>query len=169
MVSEALRQSIRALYDFRCGYCGVSETESGGQLEIDHFLPQSRGGPDALDNLVYACRTCNAFKGDYWPPPGASPDLTLLHPQRDDFTAHIDSLPDGRLIGLTKRGWFHIHRLRLNRSPLIGLRLQRVAVQDLRDTLEHNRQAQGQLEEYVRELEKEIERLLQIIAELIRP
>jgi len=59
--------------------------------------------------------------------------------------------------------------LRLNRSPLIGLRLQRVAVQHLRDTLEHNRQAQGQLEEYVRELEQEIERLLQIIAELIRP
>jgi hypothetical protein len=44
-----------------------------------------------------------------------------------------------------------------------------VAVQHLRDTLEHNRQAQGQLEEYVRELEQEIERLLQIIAELIRP
>lgn len=93
----------------------------------------------------------------------------LLHPRRDDLTAHMDSLPDGRLIGLTKRGWFHIQRLRLNRSPLIELRLQRVAVQHLRDTLEHNQQAQSQLEEYIRELEQEIERLLQIIAELIRP
>ena len=81
MVSEALRQSIRALYEFRCGYCGVTETESGGHLEIDHFFPQSRGGQDTLDNLVYACRTCNSFKGDYWPPSGASSDLMLLHPQ----------------------------------------------------------------------------------------
>lgn len=169
MVSETLRQSIRALYGFRCGYCGVTESESGGQLEIDHFLPQSQGGQDKLDNLVYACRTCNAFKGDYWPPPGASSDLMLLHPRRDDLSTHIGSLPDGRLIGLTKRGWFHIQRLRLNRAQLIELRLQRVELQRLRDTLEHNRQAQNQLEEYIRELEQEIERLLQIIAELTRP
>jgi hypothetical protein len=169
MVSETLRQGIRAHYGFRCGYCGVAETESGGQLEIDHFFPQSRGGQDTLDNLVYACRTCNAFKGDYWPPPGASSDLMLLHPKRDDLTAHMDSLPDGRLIGLTKRGWFHIQRFRLNRFQLIELRLQRIKVQDLRDTLEHHQQAQSRLEEYVRELEQEIERLLQIIDELIRP
>jgi hypothetical protein len=169
MVSETLRQSICAIYGFRCGYCGVTETESGGQLEIDHFLPQSQGGQDKLDNLVYACRTCNAFKGDYWPPPGASSDLMLLHPRRDDLSTHVGSLPDGRLIGLTKRGWFHIQRLRLNRAQLIELRLQRVEVQRLRDTLEHNRQAQSQLEEYIRELEQEIERLLQIIAELTRP
>lgn len=169
MVSETLRQSVRALYGFRCGYCSVTETESGGQLEIDHFLPQAQGGQDKLDNLVYACRACNAFKGDYWPPPGASSDLMLLHPRRDDLSTHIGSLPDGRLIGLTKRGWFHIQRLRLNRAQLIELRLQRVELQRLRNTLEHNRQAQSQLEEYIQELEQEIERLLQIIAELTRP
>ena len=81
----------------------------------------------------------------------------------------MDSLPDGRLIGLTKRGWFHIQRLRLNRSQLVVLRLQRVETEHLRNMLEHNRQAQSRLEEYVRELEQEIERLLQIIADLIRP
>ena len=35
-------------------------------------------------------------------------DLMLLHPQQDDLSAHIGSLSDGRLIGLTKCGWFHI-------------------------------------------------------------
>ncbi len=113
MVSPTLRESIRALYDFRCGYCGVTETESGGEL-----------------------------------------------------SAHIESLPDGRLIGLTKRGWFHIQRLRLNRAQLIELRLQRVEEQRLRETLEHNQRANARLREYVRELEQETERLLQIIAEL---
>jgi hypothetical protein len=166
MVSQALRESIRALYDFRCGYCGVAEIESGGPLEIDHFLPRSHGGKDTLDNLVYACPICNRFKGDYWPVPEASPDLMLLHPKQDDLSAHIGSLSNGRLIGLTKRGWFHIQRLRLNRAQLIELRLQRAEGQRLRQTLEHNQRANARLREYVRELEQETQRLLQIIAEL---
>jgi len=57
MIAQTLRESIRALYDFHCGYCGVTETESGGRLEIDHFRPRSHGGKDILDNLVYACQT----------------------------------------------------------------------------------------------------------------
>ncbi len=166
MVSQMLRESVRALYDFRCGYCGVTETESGGQLEIDHFLPRSHGGKDTLDNLVYACPTCNRFKGDYWPVLEASPDLMLLHPQQDDLFVHVRLLPDGRLIGLTKRGWFHIQRLRLNRAQLIELRLQRANEQRLRQTLELNQRANARLREYVRELEQETESLLQIIVEL---
>jgi hypothetical protein len=90
----------------------------------------------------------------------------MVSPQRDDLPAHVGSLPDGRLIGLTKRGWFHIQRLRLNRAQLVELRLQRVEEQRLRQTLEHNQQANALLREYVRELEQETERLLQIIAGL---
>lgn len=30
---------------------------------IDHRTPASRGGPDALWNLVLACRSCNGRKG----------------------------------------------------------------------------------------------------------
>jgi hypothetical protein len=164
MVSEKLRESVRASYGFRCGYCGVTETESGGQLEIDHFCPQSHGGQDTPDNMVYACPACNRFKGDYWPTPEASPDLMLLHPQQDDLTAHVELLPDGRLIGLTKRGWFHIQRLRLNCAQLVELRLQRAEEQRLCQILEHNQQAIARLRAHVRELEHEIERLFQIIA-----
>ena len=166
MVSQKLRETIRALYSFRCGYCGVTEIESGGRLEIDHFRPRSHGGEDILDNIVYACVTCNRFKGDYWPAPEAGPDLMLLHPQQNSLSAHIELLSDGRLIGLTKRGWFHIQRLRLNRAPLVELRLQRAAEQHLRQTLEYNQQANIRLREYVHELEREIVRLLQTIAEL---
>jgi hypothetical protein len=168
MISKTLRESIRALYDFRCGYCGVTETESGGQLEIDHFRPRSHGGNDTLDNLVYACPTCNRFKGAYWPSPAASPDLMLIHPQQDNLSAHIRSLPDGRLIGSTNRGWFHIQRLHLNRAQLVELRLQRADERRLRRVLEHNQQANARLREYVRELEQETERLLRIITELTR-
>jgi len=67
---------------------------------------------------------------------------------------------------LTKRGWFYIQRLRLNRAQLIQLRLRRAEEQRLRQTLEHNQQANARLREYVRELERETERLLQVVAEL---
>ena len=60
--------------------------------------------------------------------------------------------------------WFHIQRLRLNRAQLVELRLQRAEEQRLRQILEYNQQAIARLRAHVRELEHEIERLLQIIA-----
>ena len=41
----------------RCHYCGAPATE------VDHVLPVARGGTDAQDNLVAACRNCNLAKG----------------------------------------------------------------------------------------------------------
>lgn len=32
-------------------------------LTKDHKVPQRHGGPDTLDNLVSACRSCNCRKG----------------------------------------------------------------------------------------------------------
>ena len=44
---------------FACVYCGCE----GGNLQLDHVIPRSRGGADTPDNLVAACRSCNASKG----------------------------------------------------------------------------------------------------------
>lgn len=35
--------------------------------ELDHYIPLSRGGPDALDNLIPLCKSCNASKNDKLP------------------------------------------------------------------------------------------------------
>lgn len=32
-------------------------------FEVDHIIPQFRGGETKLDNLVLACRSCNRSKG----------------------------------------------------------------------------------------------------------
>lgn len=69
---ETLRQRLIAAYGgvnvagervARCAYCGTTE----GQIEVDHIIPQSRGGTDRRSNLVLACATCNARKGDRTP------------------------------------------------------------------------------------------------------
>lgn len=56
-----LREQVLGRDQHTCGYCG-SEADS-----VDHIIPLSRGGPDKLDNLVAACRSCNTSKGDRTP------------------------------------------------------------------------------------------------------
>jgi len=45
---------------FTCQYCGVRVTMKTGTR--DHVHPVSRGGADALANVVTACRVCNTRK-----------------------------------------------------------------------------------------------------------
>jgi len=65
--------------DGRCYYCGVELTEYrkkpttraiGWKIDrtvfcVDHFLPKSSGGTDAIDNLVPSCHACNTQKKNY--------------------------------------------------------------------------------------------------------
>ncbi len=44
----------------RCRYCGTEEPP----FELDHMVPVARGGENSLENLVVACKHCNASKGD---------------------------------------------------------------------------------------------------------
>jgi hypothetical protein len=55
-----------------CAYCGSRE-----RLAADHVIPRHRGGPDAGDNLIWACRTCNSSKGTL--------DLLEWFERRDEF------------------------------------------------------------------------------------
>lgn len=125
--------AVRGRYDFRCGYCGVSEVDTGGELTVDHYQPLAAGGGDEEENLVYACARCNQYKGDYFPSaPARAAGRRVLHPLRDDPSTHLREDPESaRLEGITDTGRFHISLLRLNRSPLIQRRL-RLRLDDLR-------------------------------------
>ena len=119
---DDVREQVRVLYDYRCGYCGVRESDAGTRLTLDHYCPRSNGGTDVIDNLVYCCHGCNEYKGDYW---HEEENQRLLHPLREEMTANLAPSEAGRLQGLTARGNIHIERLRLNRPQLIAYRLQR--------------------------------------------
>jgi 5-methylcytosine-specific restriction endonuclease McrA len=55
------RENIYRRDNYECVYCGSSNQKS---LTLDHVIPQSKGGTDTWDNLVTACRPCNAEKAD---------------------------------------------------------------------------------------------------------
>ena len=52
------RRSVFARDAHRCQYCAAAAEN------IDHVIPRSRGGEHAWENVVAACRPCNAKKGD---------------------------------------------------------------------------------------------------------
>lgn len=54
---------ILETFDHRCAYC----LRSGLKLEQEHVTPVSRGGGHTADNVVPACRSCNARKKDRGP------------------------------------------------------------------------------------------------------
>jgi 5-methylcytosine-specific restriction endonuclease McrA len=52
------RRAVFARDGHRCQYCGASAEN------IDHVVPRSRGGAHVWENVVAACRRCNARKED---------------------------------------------------------------------------------------------------------
>lgn len=52
------RRAVFARDDNRCQYCGAQAEN------LDHVIPRSKGGPHTWENVVAACRPCNARKQD---------------------------------------------------------------------------------------------------------
>ena len=59
------RQNKHVLFGQQEGLCAGCKTAFPfRQFEVDHVVPQSRGGTDHLDNLQLLCAHCNRIKGD---------------------------------------------------------------------------------------------------------
>jgi len=99
-----VREQVRRYANFACEFCGVTETDTGGELTIDHYQPKSKGEADGFDNLLYCCARCNQYKMDYWP---VHPDnVSLWNPRQERFSQHFLELDDGTLHPLTAIGIF---------------------------------------------------------------
>jgi hypothetical protein len=59
---DIVRSIIFERDGYACAYCG-----SDKRLEGDHILPLSRGGSNAFENLITACKPCNLAKGSKTP------------------------------------------------------------------------------------------------------
>lgn len=166
-ISLELREKVRLHYSSCCAYCGVSEIDVGGLLEIEHFQPTSKGGTDDFENLVYACTICNRYKANYWPDEAVSENLRILHPGTDKIEEHVAELTNGTLIGITEQGWFHVNWLHLNRPQLVEFRRLRLQRENPGISLQRLEVANQQLRQRNAELEEEIIWLQSIIRQLL--
>ena len=57
---KRIRLKVFKRDNYTCVYCG----KRGGNLEVDHVKPFSKGGSEKLNNLVTSCQKCNRQKRD---------------------------------------------------------------------------------------------------------
>jgi hypothetical protein len=108
-VAHPKHEDVRQRYGFRCGYCGVTEADTAGELTVDHYQPVTAGGDDSDDNLVYACFRCNTYKADFFPQADdVRAGRRLLHPFLDPIALHLREEETGLLEPLTEIGRNHI-------------------------------------------------------------
>lgn len=102
------RRNIFLRDGYTCQYCARRGTPR--DLNLDHVMPRSRGGPMTWENVVCSCRVCNLKKGGRTPPeanmrllrrpvrPRWSPVLALaFSPGRPaEWEPFLASLPDAR-------------------------------------------------------------------------
>ena len=69
-VTKRTRYEVLRRDGHKCRYCGLEASET--ELTVDHVIPVSLGGADTPDNLVAACRDCNAGKAS------SNPDAELV-------------------------------------------------------------------------------------------
>lgn len=62
-VPGSIRYQVLKRAEHRCELCGISAEEKA--LEVDHIIPKSLGGLDALENYQALCYTCNAQKKNH--------------------------------------------------------------------------------------------------------
>lgn len=60
-LSKKVRFEVFKRDSFRCQYCG--RTAPDVILEVDHIKPVAEGGTNSFENLITACKECNAGKG----------------------------------------------------------------------------------------------------------
>ena len=71
LMTPALRYAVLKRDHFRCQICGASQKD-GAILEVDHYLPVSKGGKTEMNNLRTLCWQCNRGKRDSFDPEGVN-------------------------------------------------------------------------------------------------
>ena len=69
LMTPTLRYQIMKRDGFTCVICGRSAAD-GAVLNVDHYIPVSKGGKTVPENLRTLCAICNAGKGGSFDPNG---------------------------------------------------------------------------------------------------
>jgi HNH endonuclease len=123
-VSDATRRLVYRDSGNRCGYCRVPEAYIYASMQIDHLMPQSKGGTDERTNLWLACPRCNGFKSNQID--GIDPLtiqlVSLFNPRTQDWFQHFRMKTDGVIEGISSCGRATVVTLQLNHPLSVDLR-----------------------------------------------
>jgi len=120
--SEVEKQAERRAAG-RCEYCRMHQALQGATFHVEHVIPRSRGGSSELDNLAWACPSCNLHKSNRVEVEfsGGGEKVRLFNPRTDNWHEHFRW--DGHsLVGSTTIGQATANTLVLNHSRRIKIR-----------------------------------------------
>lgn len=95
----------------------------GATFHVEHVVPRSAGGPDSVDNLAWACPSCNLHKADRVNVrvDDLGDAIPLFHPRLDRWEDHFE-WNDYTIVPKTEVGQVTIATLKLNHERRIKIR-----------------------------------------------
>lgn len=94
-------------------------------MNVDHLIPEARGGPTVEENLWLACPDCNLAKGERLEAldPTTGETVPLFNPRRDRWSEHFTWTEDSSMIvGQAPIGRATVLALRMNRPLVVRAR-----------------------------------------------
>ena len=126
-----LRDRLLEADNRHCAYCYTTEANTGQPMTVDHLTPQAQDGETTFENLCFACRRCNEFKGSVTraQDPLTGETVALFHPRQQTWADHFQWDETGALlIGLTAVGRATIVTLNMNNPVIVDVRRRWVSV-----------------------------------------
>lgn len=129
-VSSAMHRQVKYRAQGRCEYCRMHQSLQGATFHVEHVIPRSRGGSTELENLAWACPSCNLHKSDRievtssdltLSPTKKPSKISLFHPRRDNWADHF-CWEGYSMIALTTVGRATIEIMGLNDPRRIRIR-----------------------------------------------
>ena len=120
---RAIERHVEARAVDRCEYCRMHQSLQGATFHVEHVIPLSRGGHSQIDNLAWACPSCNLHKANRIDAiePDTGNRVPLFNPRSDDWEEHFRW--DGyRIVGQTLIGRATVATLELNHPRRIQIR-----------------------------------------------
>ena len=122
-VSGKLGKLVRERARAKCEYCHFPEAAAELPFHFDHIIAGKHNGQTALENLSWACFSCNLHKGSNIAgiDPTTGELCRLFNPRNDSWADHF--LWEGaQLRGMTKEGRTTIEVLKMNEPGMVSLR-----------------------------------------------
>ena len=107
----------------RCEYCRMHQSLQGATFHVEHIIPRSRGGASQLDNLGWACPSCNLHKSNRVEVRTTDnlQMIFLFNPRTDNWNDHF-CWAGYVIVGLTSCGEATVDALYLNHDRRIKIR-----------------------------------------------
>jgi len=91
MTSKDIERRVQSRAADRCEYCQMHPSLQGATFHVEHVVPRSKGGATTLDNLAWACLSCNLRKSNRTEieDPQTNETVTFFNPRENQWADHF--------------------------------------------------------------------------------